>query len=124
MMALLDLQTFAKAYGYKVVVANAFNQRKEGIKEYLRDNTGRLSDKFDWNTYVHDSTPFSAFVQKLVELDGLMPANSWQGFHPFYHKLAWPSKYLTNCEGAHPTLEGYRVIGQHLADFIKLRGYV
>jgi hypothetical protein len=65
-----------------------------------------------------------AFVQKLVEMDGLIPPDQWAGFHEFYHKRNWPAKYLTNCQGAHPTLEGYKVIGQELANFIKLRGYV
>ena len=124
MCNLLELQTFAKAYGYKVVVANGFNQRSEGLKQYLRNNTGYLVDKFDWSTYLHDSTPYSAFVQKLVELDGLLPPQDWGGFHQFYHKRDWPAKYLTNCEGAHPTLEGYKVIGSELAEFIKSRGYV
>lgn len=123
-LALLNLQTFAKAYGYKVVVANAFNQRDEGIIQYLRDNTGYLADKFDWSTYVHNTTPYSAFVQKLVELDGLIPPIEWGGFHSYYHKLEWPAKYLTNCEGAHPTIDGYKAIGDELAKFIKLRGYV
>ena len=123
MIALLDLQTFAKAYGYKIVVANGFNQRNEGIKKYLRDNAGYLVDKFDWSTYVHETTPYTAFVQKLVELDGLLPPEHWGGFHSFYHKRDWPAKYLTNCEGAHPTLEGYKVIGEELAKFIRLKGY-
>ena len=123
MCNLLDLQTFAKAYGYKVVVANAFNYRGEGIKTYLRGNAGYLVDKFDWSTYIHDSVPYSAFVQKLVELDGLLPPNRWNEFHQYYHQLDWPAKYLTNCEGAHPTLEGYKVIGAELAQFIRSRGY-
>lgn len=123
MIALLDLQTFAKAYGYKIIVANGFNQRNEGIKKYLRDNAGYLVDKFDWSTYVHETTPYTAFVQKLVELDGLLPPEHWGGFHSFYHKRDWPAKYLTNCEGAHPTLEGYKVIGEELAKFIRLKGY-
>jgi hypothetical protein len=124
MLALLELQTFAKAHGYKVIVANSFNQRKEGIKQYLIDNAGYLVDKFDWSTYVHETTPYVAFVQKLVELDGLLPPGQWGGFHSYYHQRDWPAKYLTNCEGAHPTLEGYKVIGEELANFIKLRGYV
>jgi hypothetical protein len=124
MCNLLDLQTFAKAYGYKVVVANAFNQRHEGIKEYLRNNAGYLVDKFDWSTYLHETTPYTAFVQKLVELDGLIPPRDWGGFHQYYSKRDWPAKYLTNCEGAHPTTEGYKVIGSELAEFIKSRGYV
>ena len=125
MCNLLDLQTFAKAYGFKLVVANGFNWRKRtSIKQYLRDNAGYLVDKFDWSTYIHDYTPYSAFVQKLVELDGLLPAEHWTRFHSYYHKRDWPAKYLTNCEGAHPTLEGYKVIGNELAGFIKSRGYV
>ena len=124
MLALLELQNFAKAHGYKVVVANGFNQRSEGIRGYLKEYTGSLSDKFNWDTYVHNSTPYSAFVQKLVELDGLIKPEDWGGFHSYYHQLDYPAKYLTNCEGAHPTLEGYKVIGEELAQFIKLRGYV
>lgn len=123
MLALLDLQTFAKAHGYKLVVANAFNQCHGGIKHYLRKHTGYMVDKFDWSTFVHDTTPYVAFIQKLVELDGLLPASDWGAYHSYYHKRSWPAKYLTNCEGAHPTLEGYKVIGQELANFIKLRGY-
>jgi hypothetical protein len=119
MMALLDLQTFAKAYGFKVVVANAFNQRPEGIKQYFLNNTGSLANKFDWSTYVHSHTPYVAFVQKLVELDGLLASKDWGSFHSHYHKRDYPSKYLTNCEGAHPTLEGYKIIGEELAKFIK-----
>lgn len=122
--ALLDLQTFAKANNFKVVVANAFNQRSEGIRQYLKNNAGYLADKFDWSNYIHETTPYSAFVQKLVELDNLLPPHEWGNFHSFYHQRDWPAKYLTNCEGAHPTLEGYKVIGKELADFIKSRGYV
>jgi hypothetical protein len=124
MMAILDAQTFAKAHGYKLVVANGFNQSPGGVKKYLHEHTGNLASKFDWNTYLHDSTPYTAFVQKLVELDNLLPSKDWTNFHMFYHKRDWPAKYLTNCEGAHPTLEGYKVIGKELADFITMRGYV
>lgn len=124
MMALLDLQTFAKAHGFKVVVANAFNQSPGGVKPYLKEYTRSLSDKFDWTTYIHETTPYGAFVQKLVELDGLIKPEDWGSFHGFYSKRAWPAKYLTNCEGAHPTLEGYKVIGAELAQFIRSRGYV
>lgn len=122
-LTLLDLQNFAKTYNYKVVVANAFNQRNEGIKEYLKQNAGPIVEKFDWSNYLHTNVPYAAFVQKLVELDGLMPAENWGGFHAYYSKRDWPAKYLTNCDGAHPTLEGYKIIGEELAKFIKLKGY-
>lgn len=125
MCNLLDLQNFAKAYGFKLVVANAFNWRKPmTIKQYLRDNAGYLVDKFDWSTYVHDYKPYSAFVQKLAELDNIMGDLDWTSFHQYYSQRDWPAKYLTNCEGAHPTIDGYKVIGSELAEFIKSRGYV
>jgi hypothetical protein len=123
LMVLLDLQTFAQAKGFKLVVANAFNQRTETIQEYFKKYTGSLSDSFDWTNYLHSTTPYSAFVQKLVELDGILEPTKWREFHQFYHKRDWPATYLTNCEGAHPTLEGYKVIGQELANFIKQRNY-
>jgi hypothetical protein len=100
------------------VVANAFNQRVEGIKQYLENNVGSLINKFDWSTYVHSKTPYVAFVQKLVELDGLLDPKDWGAFHSLYHKRDYPSTYLTNCEGAHPTIAGYKVIADELAKFI------
>lgn len=125
MMALLDLQNFARLRGFKVVVANGFNQNHpQGIKYYLRENAGSLVDKFDWHGYIHDEVPYIAFVQKLVWCDGLMDPKDWCGFHNFYFNRTWPSEYLTNCEGSHPTIKGYKVIGDELADFIRLRGYV
>ena len=123
-ISLLNLQTFAKANNYKVVLANAFNQRREGIYNYFKSNTGSLVDKFDWSTYVHNNTDYTCFVEKLVHMDGLMPPDHWGGFHQFYHKRDWPAKYLTNCEGAHPTLEGYKVIAAELARFMKAKEYV
>jgi hypothetical protein len=124
MMALLDLQTFAKAYGFKVVIANGFNQNHQGgIKEYLEEYAGTLTQKFDWSGYLHSETPYKAVVQKLVWLDGIIPPKDWGAYFGVYKSRDWPAKYLTNCEGAHPTIEGYKVIGEELAQFIKLRGY-
>lgn len=124
-LALLELQTFAKAHGYSVVLANAFNHHLHfgGLIKYLRDNTGYMADKFDWSTYIHETTEYTAMMEKLVDLDGLLPANEWGGYFNFYRNRDWPSKYLTNCEGAHPTIEGYKVIADELAKFIRLRGY-
>jgi hypothetical protein len=124
MMALLNVQAFAKSVGYKLIVANAFNQVFNGnLYEYLKTNTGNLVDKFDWSTYLHNTTEYVAFVQKLIELDDIMDANHWQGFHQHYFNRAWPAEYLTNCEGAHPTIKGYKVIADELANFIKYKGY-
>jgi hypothetical protein len=124
-LALLELQTFAYAHGYKVVVANAFNHRSEGIVNYFKNNVGSLVEKFDWeSSYLHNSTHYTSFMQKLVEEDGLLPSNEWPNFYEFYRRRTWPAKYLTNCDGAHPTINGYKIIGEELANFIKKRGYV
>lgn len=123
MMALLNLQNFAKAHNFNLVVANAFNQRSQGVINYLRDNTGSLANKFDWDCYLHNTTDYVAFVQKLVELDNLIPKEDWGAFHQYYFKRDWPAEYLTNCEGAHPTIKGYKVIADELAKFIKYKRY-
>lgn len=118
MMALLNLQSFAKAHGFKVVVANAFNQSPGGsVNSYLKENAGGIYDKFDWSTYIHNNTKYGAFVQRFVELDGLMNPKDWGGHYEFYSKRAWPAKYLTNC--IHPTVEGYKLIAKELATFIQ-----
>jgi hypothetical protein len=123
LMAILDAQTFAKACGYKFVLANAFNH-KSSVKEYFREYCGSMTDKIDWTNYIHDTVDYTAFMQLLVEKDGLMPREDWGGYYNFYKQRDWPSKYLTNCDGAHPTIDGYKVIASELSDFIKKRGYV
>jgi len=117
MMALLNLQTFAKAHKFKVIVANAFNIQHEGLRKYLMKHVKEFALKFDWSTYLHEKTSYIAMVQKLVELDGLMNPKDWGGHYQFYQKRAWPAKYLTNC--IHPTIEGYKFIAKELAQFMK-----
>lgn len=118
-MALLNLQTFAKAHGYKVIVANAFYNPPGGlsIKDYLIRHAGAMALKFNWNTYLHEKTKYVAMVQRLVELDGKMNPKDWGGHHEYYLKLPWPEKYLTNC--IHPTIDGYKFIAHEMANFIK-----
>jgi hypothetical protein len=123
LLALLNLQAFAKSKGFNLVVANAFNQRSEGIIEYLRANTGELCDKFDWSCYLHNTTDYVAFVQKLVELDDVLPADKWNEYFQAYYARKWPAEYLTNCEGTHPTIKGYKVIADELATFVKYKRY-
>ena len=126
MMALLNLQTFAKANNFKIVLANAFNQRQEGVYEWLKQYTGKLCDQFDWSCYIHNDTDYVAFMQKLVELDGKMSKDEWGGFNNYYNpdNLATHSEYLTNDQGAHPTIKGYGVIADELAKFIIKREYI
>lgn len=124
LLALLNLQDFAKSRGFKLVLGNAFNFRNEGIIQYFTDNTGNLANKFDWDKhYLHIEKPFTAFVQKLVELDGILPPERWNEFHSYYYGRDWPAEYLTNCQGAHPTIKGYKVIADEMATYIKYKGY-
>ena len=130
MLALLDLQTFAKAHGFKVVVANGFNYPEDTEDggsltpdKYLEKYSGTLFKKFDWSTYANADTDYVSFVQKLVWEDNRLTPEEWGGWFGFYNSLDWPSEYLTNCEGAHPTIKGYKVIANELANFIKKQGY-
>lgn len=130
MLALLDLQTFAKAHNFKVVLANAWNYPHDLNTgkpllptEWLSTYTRSMFNKFDWSCYIHNETDYLCFMQKLVEIDGLIEKEHWNSWYNFYNKRDWPSKYLTNCDGAHPTLEGYKVIGDEIAKFIRSRGY-
>lgn len=124
MMALLNLQTWAKAHNFKVVLANAFNVRNEGVYEWFKEHTGQLVDKFDWSCYVHNETDYVAFMEKLVQLDGKI--DDWRHYHGYYNpkNLSTHSEYLTNDEGSHPTIKGYKVIADELAKFIVKRGYI
>jgi hypothetical protein len=126
MVTLLNLQTFAKANNFKIVLANAFNQRPEGIYEWLKEYTGKLVDKFDWSCYIHNETDYEAFMQKLVELDGKLSKEDWGAYHSVYNprNLDTHSEYLTNDEGSHPTIKGYRVIADEIAKFIIKREYI
>ena len=126
MVTLLNLQTFAKANNFKIVLANAFNQRPEGVYEWLKEYTGKLVDKFDWSCYMHNETDYEAFMQKLVELDGKLSKEDWGAYHSVYNprNLDTHSEYLTNDEGSHPTVKGYRVIADEIAKFIIKREYI
>jgi hypothetical protein len=131
MLALLDLQIFAKAHNFKLVLANGFNypntighsELPVRPHEYLKRHTGTLYDKFDWSNYANAETEYVSFIQKLVWEDGLLEKDDWQRWFGFYESRSWPSEYLTNCQGAHPTIKGYKVIAQELANFIRAKGY-
>ncbi len=136
MMALLNLQSWAKAHNFKIVLANAFNQRRhditnwhDGIQNWLVEYAGPLVSQFDWSCYLHNDVEYVAFMEKLVDLDGLVPkpaSEHWGGYNEIYNprNLDTHSEYLTNDDGAHPTIKGYRVIADELASFISKRGYI
>jgi len=121
LFAVLNAQMWAKSHGYKFVLANSFNHRNAdlGFVGWFKQYAPGLFDKVNWNNYIHNFVDYEAFVQLLVRKDGFIPEQDWRGFYEPYSKNTWPTKYLTNCEGAHPTLEGYKEIGKELAQFIK-----
>lgn len=123
MINLLHLQTFCKLHKAKLIVANAFNQRNEGVLNYLKNNTGHLYKQWDNSCYFHHSVDYCAMMEKLIELDGIIDRKHWGSYHDVYSKLTWPSKYITNCEGAHPTILGYEIIAAELAKYIKNKNY-
>lgn len=131
MLNLLNLQTFAEAKGFKVVVANAFNYPEVldsgGVSltadKYLEQYSGTLYNQFNWSNYANADTDYVSFVQKLVWEDGLLLKDKWNEWFTFYKQRDYPSEYLTNCEGAHPTIKGYKVIAEELAKFIKKKNY-
>lgn len=130
MLALLELQSFAKAHNFKVVLANGWNYpSKIGTDqsmlptEYLKEHSSTLYNKFDWGTYIHNTTDYLCFMQKLVWMDGQIDPQHWGGWYNHYKQLQYPSKYLTNCDGSHPTIDGYKVIAEELAQFIRVKGY-
>lgn len=123
LLALLELQEFAKSKGFKIVVANAFNihDKTQGSEKYIKEYTGTLSNKFNWNAYFHSSSNYVSFMEKLVNLDGEIV--DWTKYFDYYRHLSYPTKYLTNCFGSHPTIEGYKIIAFELANFIKSNNY-
>lgn len=123
-LSILRLQTFAKAHGYKVILANTFNVRQDGgVIKYFNQYAPGIVSKVDWSNYLHTSVDYEAFMELLVERDGKLPKQEWVGYYQFYKSLPWPSTYLTNCDGAHPTIMGYKVIASEMAKFIKYKGY-
>jgi hypothetical protein len=59
---LLNLQAFARANNFKLVLANAFNQSPNGVYNYLKDNTGSLVYQFEWNNYIHNYVNYESFI--------------------------------------------------------------
>lgn len=117
MMTLIDVQNFCRLHGYKLIVANAFNQHPEGIHKYLSKYTGSLSEKFDWSQFVHEHTEDICMIQKLIRLDGIIEGKHWTNYYQTYLNLPYPQRYLTNC--IHPNIDGYKVIAAEIAEFMR-----
>lgn len=112
---IMEVQTFCKAHGFKFVLANAFDGR--GRAE-LAEVAPTLVDHINWDNYIHTHTAYECFARLLVDLDGLV---EYPGYMNFYRELKWPAKYLANC--IHPTILGYEVIAEELAQFINYKWF-
>lgn len=106
--SILEAQTFAKANNFDFIFANAFELRG---KEYFDHMCPSLSEKIDWDRYLHTYVDYKCFAQLLVRKDGLC-GDDYDSVANFYPKLPYPAKYMTN--DIHPTIEGYKIIAEEI----------
>ena len=66
MMAILTCQTWCSAHGYDMIMCNAYGDQTPGVYEWLREHCGSLTDKWDWNRYLHHHTNYTSFLELLV----------------------------------------------------------
>lgn len=116
---LLHAQTFCERYNFKLIFANAFEPID--LKSYTHQYALSLAEKVNWEGYLHNATNYVSLLQHLIRLDGLVSEIDYYNgkYIDFYRKRDYPTKYLTNCNGSHPNLEGYKAIASELATFIK-----
>jgi lysophospholipase L1-like esterase len=98
----------------KFILANAFDNRS---KDFLYEHCDNLANKVDWSCYIHDYRDYQTFAQLLVRKDNWLSKEMQPHYYEKYSNLDYPKKHLTNC--IHPTIDGYKVIAEELADFIK-----
>jgi len=112
--SILEVQNFCKAYGFKFVLANAFDYRG---KHDLTTKTGGLHEQIDWTKYIHDYRHYDQFVDLLVEADDwLQGEHERSQWWDRYHNLDYPKQFLTN--DIHPNIDGYKLMAKELAEFI------
>lgn len=116
MLSMLELQDFCKLYDYKIVVANGFNT--VDLKAHMFEFATPLAKKFNWDSYLHETTQYEAMIEKLIGLDHAIDQKDWKDFYTKYSKFNYPKEYLTNC--SHPTIKGYSTIANELNKFISL----
>lgn len=119
--SIINVQNFAKLHGYKLIIANAYNRRGRqnelSLIDWFNEHAHSISNKVDWKNYIHNYVDYNSFIQILLRFDKLIPENS--EYFDFYRNRTWPSTYLTNCNGAHPTLLGHKVIAEEISKWIK-----
>lgn len=117
-MNLINLQLFCERYNFKLIFANAFEPLE--LKSRLRQYTGPLYNKIKWDSYFQNPD-YISFMQHLINLDGLISEDDYYSgeYYNFYKNQSYPTKYLTNGNGPHPTIDGYKAIALELSSLIK-----
>jgi len=120
--AILEAQTIAERYNFKLVIANAYNPTH--IIDHFNQHIGKkFTNLVNWNNYIHTAEDIN-FIEKLVKMDELIPPDKYHStsYWSIYPMLDWPAKYLTNC--IHPTIDGYKVIAKDLYTFIDKKNII
>lgn len=110
LLDMLELQDFAQNNGAKFLVCNGF----EEVDLPTITSHSEIHQKFIWENWIHNQTEYGSFMELLLskeEYDG----DDWRRH---FQSLEKPSTFITNCQGAHPTIQGHDTIAKHLAKLI------
>jgi hypothetical protein len=115
-----EAETFCRAYGYKFIVASAFDQRvnRDFFKRVMGPENLKLVDSIRWKNFLYPRG-YQSFLELLLDLEGRRKLIDG-GYIDHYSKLKYPSRYITNC--CHPTEEGYEIIAEEFFKFIQEKG--
>lgn len=111
LLDMLELQDFAQANNAKFMVCNGFEQVDLPT---VTSHQSKLHGKFNWNNWVHTHTEYNSFIDLLLSKEEY-PEGNWRRH---FQSLEKPSTFITNCEGAHPTIQGHNVIAKELYNLI------
>lgn len=111
---IMEVQTFCKAHGFKLVIANSFDS---DIRLQIKTHCKELENQINWSNYLHNAVNYENFLYYLIDKDNWLTGENKRHYYQKYHSLKWPKKYLTNC--IHPTIDGYKEIADELSKFIK-----
>lgn len=113
-LSVLQAQDFVKARNGRFVFCNGWNS------EYPYEELPKhFSDLIDQNSNLHNFKPYESFHTILLEKEELdEDIDPYQ----FLQQLDRPSKYLTNCNGFHPSMGGQEFIADELGEFLNVSG--
>lgn len=111
--SILQAQDFADARNAKLVVCNGWALSYEPSYDYI-------TSKFNKDYDLHATTEYPSFINALLDKEReYLNFSEKDDVYDFLMNLDVPSKYLTNCQGAHPTIEGHQFIADALGNFLR-----